>query len=81
MENSHASKGIARIYYHTYDLLLGTPHSSPPSSPISTCHMTNDLLPITLNRESHPLPITQNRENRPRSTTWADQVRNPLATQ
>ena len=66
---------------HPYALVLGTPYSSPHSSPISTCHKTNDLLPITLNRESRPLPITQNRENCPRSTTWADQVRIPLATQ
>jgi hypothetical protein len=49
--------------------VLRTEHSSPPSSPVSTCPKTNDLLPITWNRESHP-----------KSITWADQVRMPLAT-
>ena len=48
--------------------VLRTAHSSPPSSPISTCPKTDDLLPVTRNRESHP-----------RSTTWADQARIPLA--
>jgi hypothetical protein len=49
--------------------MLRTEHSSPPSSPISTCPKLDDLLPITWNRESHP-----------KSITWADQVRMPLAT-
>ncbi len=38
--------------------VLRTEHSSPPSSPISTCPKTDDLLPITWNRESHPKTIT-----------------------
>ena len=50
--------------------VLGTAHSSPPSSPISTCPKMDDLLPVTQNSKSHP-----------RSITWADRVRIPLAAQ
>ena len=50
--------------------MLGTPHSSPQSSPTSTCHKTSYLL-----------PTTQNGVNRLRTITWAGQARIPLATQ
>ncbi len=50
--------------------VLRTAHSSPPSSPISTYPKTDDLLPITKNRESCP-----------RSITWDDRVGIPLAAQ